>query len=206
MKLSLRSRVARPLLMVIALMVVAMASLMVAPVSAKAAAQQIAYAGQLTMQVSLTDAYGQPAGTQTYQSNVTITFEAPRQAGMTETNPFSIVIQSSPLVNNPGEISLYSSMAFENTLFQYWTYQWDGSTFSGSLTNNHMAEAIALNEITIPTEIYPGYWMPYTQALANGTQMIGTFDQQGNLSIRITGNVTNESAPFVATIVAQRVG
>jgi hypothetical protein len=198
-------RVGRLLVLAVVLALVASAALITAPRSTFAAQQEITYVGRMTTQVALTDVYGRSAGTQTYQTNVAIIFGYPRQAGLRETNPFSIVIQSTPLVNNPGELSLYSSMVFDNTLFQYWSYQWDGTTFSGSLTNNHVSEAAALNLITVPTEIYPGFWMPYTQGLANGTQMVGTFDQQGNLSIRIVGNITNGAAPFVTDIVASRV-
>ena len=174
--------------------------LVIAPQATHAATNQVVFNGQMAVTAQLVDVYGQPAGVQTYRTNVQVVASAPQPG---ETNPFNLTIQSTPLVNNPGELSFYSSLPFEGVTFQYWNYSWtNNTTFQGTLTNNHAAEAIAANLVTLPTEIAPNLTMPYTKAMANGTQMVGVIGADNSLHIVIAGNTTDMSNPFRAEIVA----
>jgi hypothetical protein len=165
---------------------------------------QIRYQGRAALTVELVDIFGQPVGQQTYITNVDVQLGPPDPRG---TNPFELVVQSIPLVNAPGEVSLWSSLPAEGVLFQYWTYQYDpaSGTFAGALTNNHVAEAIALNLLTIPVEIAPNLPLPSTLAMANGTQMNGYVDVN-QIQIQVLGNTTDQAHPFVFVVIATRVG
>jgi hypothetical protein len=171
---------------------------------ASPAEAQLRYQGTVTLTVVLVNIFGQPVGQQTYTTNVDVQLGAPDPRG---TNPFELVVQSIPLVNAPGEVSLWSSLPAEGVLFQYWTYQYDpaSGTLAGSLTNNHVAEAIALNLLTIPVEIAPNLPLPFTLAMANGTQMNGFVDVN-QIQIQVSGNTTDQAHPFVFVVIANRVG
>jgi hypothetical protein len=171
------------------------------PVSAQ---DYLIYQGTATLTVGLVDVYGQFLGQQSYTTNVEAYVKAAEPRG---SNPFELVVQSVPLVNAPGEVSLWSSATTApDVLFQYWTYQYDpaSGTLVGSLTNNHVAEAIALNLLTIPVEIAPHLSMPSTLAMANGTQMNGHLDDN-QLQLQVLGNTTDQAHPFELAITANRV-
>jgi hypothetical protein len=77
-------------------------------------AAEMVYAGQATMRVRQSDVYGRPLGWRNFTTNIELTFSAPRQArGLRETSPFALSIQSTPLTNQPGEFSIWSSMVFD---------------------------------------------------------------------------------------------
>lgn len=170
------------------------------PVSAQDA---FVYRGTTTLTVGLVNVYGQLLGQQAYTTNVEVYLGVADPRG---SNPFEIIVQSSPIVNAPGEISLWSSLSAEDALFQYWAYQYDpvSGTLVGSITNNHVAEAIALNLLTVPVEIAPHLWMPYTLAMDNGTQMNGYIDAN-QLQIRVAGNTTDQAHPFELAVTANRI-
>lgn len=158
--------------------------------------------GVATMNVELVNVYGQSQGVMTYQTNVAVVLNEPLKGR--ETNPFSLTIQSEPLVNNPGEFSIYSALSFTDrspgdVFLQYWTYQVEqtanGAFFAGELTNNQTSVALATNGITIPVEIAPNLVMPSYLSMANGTTMQGQITNDG-VSILIQGNTTNLAHPF----------
>jgi hypothetical protein len=164
------------------------------------------YSGQATMSVQLVNAYGQSLGWYQYSTTIEIIFGTPQIAsgGTQESNPFYLLIQSTPLINNPGEFSIYSSIVYSGVVFQYWDIQIvEGDSFAGRLSDNHVRESIALNSFTIPRAIAPGLTMPYTEAMANGTILGGTFDSAGNLTMRIEGNATHLQNPFVIDVTAR---
>jgi len=171
--------------------------------SPASAQDSVIYQGTATLTVGLVDVYGQFLGQQSYTTNVQASVRAADPRG---SNPFELVVQSVPLVNAPGEVGLWSSLPAEGVLFQYWTYQYDldSGTLVGSLTNNHVAEAIALNLLTIPVEIAPNLSMPYTLAMANGTQMNGHLDDN-QIQLQVSGNTTDQAHPFELAITANRV-
>lgn len=164
---------------------------------------QFTYQGSATLTVELVNVYGQPLGQQTYTTTVAVQVASPDPRG---TNPFELLVQSVPVVNAPGEVSLWSSLPAEGVLFQYWSYQFNPAdgTFAGALTNNHVAEAIALNLLTIPVEIAPNLSLPYTLAMANGTQMSGYVDAS-QIQLQVLGNTTDQAHPFALVVRAMRV-
>lgn len=178
------------------------------PMPASAAPSLWRLTGVMTTTVQVPNVYLTSSQVYQFQTNVEVLVNYPQQVGpYTEQNPFNLVIQSTPQANNYGEASLWSSLPVEGVLFQYWTYgaEQDANgniNFAGQLTNNHVQEAIALNLITVPTEIAPSLWMPYTHAMANGTQMQGTFSTNGQVHIVIQGNTTDSFRPFTLEIVA----
>jgi hypothetical protein len=101
-----------------------------------ASAQSYLYQETATLTVVLVSVYGQSLGAQTYITNVNVYVDSTDPRG---TNPFELIVQSVPLVNAPGEVSVWSSLSAEGVLFQYWTYQFDpaSGTFMGSLTSEY---------------------------------------------------------------------
>lgn len=159
------------------------------------------FSGQATVTVQLINVYGQILGVQSYSTNVGVYIRPPNPG---ETNPFSLVIQSTPLANSPGEISLNSSLPAQGVLFQYWTYQIQNGMLQGTLTNNHVNEAIALNSIIVPAEIAPNLWLPTPLAMANGTTMTG-FINESQIQLQVIGNTTDMAHPFQIDIFANRI-
>lgn len=197
----------KALQLLVALLVVA-GSLLVTASTTTAAPQSWRWRGVMTMAIEIPNIYLSATRVERYTTNVEILVAPPKQVGAhTEQNPFNLVIQSTPLINNPGEASIWSSLPAEGIIFQYWmlTSQRDRNgdiLVTGQLTNNHVQEALALNLITVPTEIAPNLTMPYTHAMANGTQMQGTFRQNGQARLVIQGNTTDTYHPFTLEIVA----
>ncbi len=177
----------------------------VAPAPKSADAATLArYYGTMTTTVRLVNVYGQYAGTYAFRTNVVIYVETPLvYRGLRETNPFNLAIQSYPLRNAYGEASIYSARPY-TFLAQYWRYSMLNSTqFSGSLVNNFVPQGLGANLITVPTEIAPGIWMPFSQAMANGTRMSGSINAQQAI-INVSGNITSLSNPFSISINARR--
>lgn len=192
-------------LVLLSLVVAGAAAQQPAPTSPQDSETIATYSGQATMNVELVDVYGQSLGWHQYTTNIDIFFGTPQTAGMTmqETNPFHLLIQSTPLNNDPGEFSIYSSLVYDGVLFQYWDIQIVGSdSFVGTLSDNHISESIAINMFTIPREIAPNLTMPYPEAMMNGTTLSGSFDTAGNLTMLIEGNATHLQNPFTINLTA----
>ena len=173
------------------------------PASSVSAQDTFIYQGTATLTVGLVSVYGQVLGQQSYTTDVAVYVNAADPRG---SNPFELIAQSTPLLNAPGEVGLWSSLPAEGVLFQYWSYQYDpaSGTFAGSLTNNHVAEAIALNLLTIPVEIAPNLWMPYTLAMDHGAQMNGYVDVN-QIQLQVVGNTTDQAHPFEIAVAANRI-
>jgi hypothetical protein len=188
----------RKILVLVAAMVVGL--MVVAVVPAQAQEQRLVYTGTSTMTVQLVDVFGQPAGVETYQNPIEVVVRGGQVSP--DPNPFFLAAQSKPLVNDPGEVSILSAAGE----VRYWTLQaHPDDTFNGVLTNTHASEARAANLITIPVEIAPNLWQPYTLAMATGTQMSGgvTVDR---FEAQVKGNTTDQAHPFTITIEATRSG
>jgi hypothetical protein len=169
-----------------------------------AAAGTLTYRGTATVRAELFDVYGRSRGVASYRTPVVVLVAAPRRApnGIGETNPFALVVQSEPMVNQPGEFSLWSSLPAQGIMFQYWTYEMLSETrFAGTLTRPHQAEAMVLNMVTLPTEIAPHLTMPYVQMMHEGTQMVGEITTDAAI-IHVRGMAG--VSPFLITLEAQR--
>lgn len=177
---------------------------------AQTADEQV-YRGTATTNVQLFDVFGQPKGVSTFQSAVEVVVTPPLAVGgLQETNPFRFVIGTIPVVGgpppgSPGEVSLWSSANVQGVMFQYWQFAAvTNNSWQGSLIDNHVREAVALNLLTVPKEIAPNLELPMVEAMANGTQL--QIAANGNqVTFIVDGDSTGGTAPFHIEIVAQRV-
>lgn len=162
------------------------------------------YTGTATTTVQLSNIYGASKGTFSYKTPVEIVFSLPKKSlsNMSETNPFGLWLQSKPLANAPGEISIASALPANGTLFQYWQFTGDNKNWQGLLTANHTNSALALNLITLPKDIAPNLEMPYPEAMAYDTKMVGQGDST-QIKIIIEGNSTGGSTPVRTEIIAR---
>ena len=143
---------------------------------AQTANEQV-YRGTATTNVQLFDVYGQPKGISTFQASVEVVLTPPLNVGgLQQTNPFRFFIGTIPVVSgvppgSSGEVSLFSSFTVEGVMFQYWQFAAvTNKIWQGSLTDNHVSESIALNQLTIPKESAPYLEMPMPEAMVYGTQ------------------------------------
>jgi hypothetical protein len=159
------------------------------------------YEGSAEFKVQLV---GLGGGIQTYRTNVRINVDAHHAS---ETNPFRFTMQSRPLTNQAGEITIISGYVYNRAWMQFWNYAFDPTKagyFEGTLTDDHLAQALGLNAMMVPYEIYPGYVTPYLVAIRKGAQMAGQFlDNQ--LAVAVAGNSSYGIHPFQFGILANRV-
>jgi len=171
-----------------------------------ASAQEQLFQGVATTNVQLFDVFGQARGTFTYQVQALVVLGSPISGGgLTEANPFHLAVDPIQIVNAPGELSIRSAALSNGFMFQYWQFQLiNQNSWQGNLVNNHAAESIALNILTVPQEIAPHIEIPTSMAMANNTQMVG--EVSGNqVTIVVDGNSIGGTTPFHTEIVAQRV-
>lgn len=158
------------------------------------------YVGTMTTQVQIVNVYGQAMGTETTQHAVTIIVnDAASTLLNRENNPVNLYIQTTPLVNNSGEVTLATAQPFNSVILQFWdiTLNPNGTDNSliGTLSDNHNAQGAALNLLTVTAEIAPGIVMPYPYAIANGTQMAAVYDED-EIILRALGNTIDMQHPF----------
>ena len=174
------------------------------PVHASAVAQpaaqaQLAYTGTMVMNVIERDVYGNPKQVQ-YQTNVQVLIGAPRP---NETNPFTFMIASTPMVGNAGEISMASALPALNATFQYWTFTYNEGQLAGQMTNPHTAEALGYNLYTINRDLSYGLVIPFPQPMSQGSTMEGFIDDQ-NFQLLVRSGEGNSWNPFEILIIATR--
>ncbi|KAG7370479.1 hypothetical protein IV203_019049 [Nitzschia inconspicua] len=143
------------------------------------------------------------------QYGTTIVVTDPRSdpdTSIRETNPFSITIHSD-IFSQEGSFSIASALFLRTPtdriyLAQYWTFEsYTDGTLEGTLTNNHLAEAAAYNLVDVTKEIYPGYSMPFPNAMANGAKISGTLTVE-QAQLTILGNTEDQLTFFVITLDA----
>jgi hypothetical protein len=164
------------------------------------------YRGTMTVRALLTNVYGQQLGVATYQVAADVVIDRPISTvrGFRETNPFNLIISPRQLVNNYGEVSVFSAFPHDHFgFYQYWSYALQGNRFSGSLRNSFASHGLAVNMITLPREIAPHIWMPYSIALVEGSLITGSFGNN-QVQIHIDSNTTDWANPFELDIVAAR--
>lgn len=171
---------------------------------ATAAPSSATYSGATTTTIQLVDVYGRVTGTPTYRTTVeAVLSDAPSG----DANPYRLWMQSTPLVNAPGEWSFASSAPVgDGVHLQYWSFTVDSTTgaVEGELTNPRTAEAIALNLITVNSEIAPGISTPFPYSMGVGTTITGTLDAQ-RFRFVIKGNTVDRARPFQIEGVLDRV-
>jgi hypothetical protein len=177
---------------------------------------QTEYDGVATVSIEYWDydAYGnlvyQNSGI--YQRNIKISVSRPEICGsISESNPFHLEIDADLDPVNPKEadFSIYSGGSFSHpsggcVLLQYWQITGNESSFQGTLTDTHSAEASVLNMLWNNQQIAPGLDMVSFSSMDKGTILQGTIEDQ-TAHIRIQGNSVSRDRPFTANIVANRV-
>lgn len=101
-----------------------------------------------------------------------------------ETNPINLEIYSTVAENAAGHFWMRSASEVQPDLgptpilLQYWTYQYDGVTVSGSLTDRHTDEAAATNMINCFAHVglEDGFW-PFS--MLQGSTIQGTLNANG---------------------------
>jgi hypothetical protein len=130
----------------------------------------------------------------------------------TETNPFHLSIASDQDTKNPhdGEFSILSSanplVGFDGgcALLQFWTYDLEGASLAGTLTDTHSAENLAWNLTWTTRPIAPGADdMVLPSSMGKGTILRGTLTTQ-NAKLHIEGNTVDKLRPFSIDITARR--
>lgn len=163
--------------------------------------------------VTYLDAFGNVLGQATYQKNVVAVVGPPRQAGgVRESSPINLFIGPNPpsATGEEGQLELHSAVGFTDPqdgrefLAQYWTLSLSGTALSGTLTDTHEAEALALNLLNTAREVSPGVVIVWPDVIATGATLNGTVSAE-RLSLRLEGNVSTGDRPFVADITATRL-
>lgn len=168
------------------------------------------YTGVATTTIEVSDIFGDYVGTTRTQVSTTVTIGRVKQAGgSTESNPFNLFIGPSPGSRNlEGAIELYSAVPFNlqstgDFLAQYWTFQLNGNRLSGSLTNTYVTQSLDVNFFNSRREVSEGFWNYWSYDIAAGTRIGGTVTED-EIRLRISGNSTDGSRPFISDIVVRR--
>jgi hypothetical protein len=147
-----------------------------------------------------------------HQRNVKISVSRPEICGsLSESNPLHLEIDTDMDPVNPedADFSIYSGGSFSHpsggcVLLQYWQLTGSESSFQGTLTDTHSAEANVRNMLWNKQQIAPGVDMVSFSSIDKGTILQGTIDDQ-RAQIRIQGNSVSRTRPFIADIVAYEV-
>lgn len=174
------------------------------------ASQEIVYRGT----ADVTAEYD--SGTKNYQENVEVILDSPTVCeSFEESNPFGFTISGGGSSSLPveGEFFLDSCLSYSDpTLFegcvllQYWTFTYNDNTIQGELTDNHIAEAAAMNNFYGQNEFISGLMGEETGwplPMAQGSSIYGQIDDQ-TANLKIEGSTQDESADFVIQIEATR--
>ena len=144
-----------------------------------------------------------------YQKGVHVFIGPPKNVGSVfESNSFSLTITTEPTTGEDGEIWITSAIVLTDQvlgeiLLQYWTLQLEGTTLSGILTDTHIAEASAMNQLWAWEEISPSLKMVLPFYIDVGSLLQGTVDDY-EVRIHLEGTTTDRTRPFISEIVATR--
>ena len=182
------------------------------------------YDGILTTTVAAKDACGGSLGTQTTRIPSSVFIGAPLRnvpagPGLPapvggDDNPLDLkLLQPTVSASNaPGAIALASALLFNATspslILEYWSLSLNGGTLSGTLINDHRAEAAAFNLLAITDQLVPCRpelgTIPMVAPLAVGTRLTATLSAT-TVTLHLEGNVLRGDRAFSADIVATRV-
>jgi hypothetical protein len=176
------------------------------------------YQGVATTTVAVLDPLsGQPVKQDTFQHNVQVLVGQPVSAnGQPENNPFNLIIGPPPGESQlqEGQFGIFSALSATVPLeagpapflFRYWELQAAGGQVSGTLVQDHVEEAAALNLLNSIDLNLLLVNIPFVMSLAmvEGTTLQGTIDGTQAV-LRIEGNTTDLAHPFVAEVAATRV-
>lgn len=149
-----------------------------------------------------------PGETVRFTAGVQVIVGPPRRVGLvSEENAFSLNITTAPTTGEEGELWLTSSIVLVDEwlgeiLLQYWTLSLTGTRLTGTLTDTHIAESAAMNQLWARDEISPGLTMIMPFPIATGAAIEGTLTDS-KISATITGTTTDGRRPFVSKITAR---
>ena len=144
-----------------------------------------------------------------YNNNLNIFIQPPKSVGtFVENNPFSLTLTTEPTTGEEGELWIASAVVLVDPylgeiLLQYWELQLAGDTVTGTLTDTHIAESAAMNELWAWEEISPTLKMVLPFPIDKGSILRGTINNN-EIRLHIEGNTTDQTRPFVSEIVATR--
>jgi hypothetical protein len=145
--------------------------------------------------------------TKQYSFPVFVFINPPLQSGgITESNPFNLQVypDRDTSTDEEGHIDISSSQIFAVStgyvLLQYWNFSLNGEQISGTLTDNHTAEAAAAN-LTWAWEDVAGIVMTMPFAIANGATLSGTV-ANNSVSLSIAGQSVDTYRQFQCLISA----
>jgi subtilisin len=152
---------------------------------------------------------------QTFSKNVDVFVGQPAAAGgLVEANPVNLVIfpSASSNLGEEGQMAIFSAFPFafndgSQLLVQYWTLALEGNHIAGSLMDNHVREALALNLInSLDLNLaLVGIRSVTTLALdVQITTLTGTIDAN-QVRLTIQGATTDRAHWFFSEIVANRL-
>jgi hypothetical protein len=168
------------------------------------------YVGRSSTLVEQLDASGQSGGIRRYQLPVTVVIDRPASAGgLTESNPFNLLVAPTT-PGAEGAIEVWSAFPAldprdgREVLIQYWELRLARGDVTGRLVDNHTAEGAALNLINIARTVAPNVpEMTMPAAMAVGTVLEGTIRSR-EVRLRIQGNTTDRTRPFLSEVTASR--
>ncbi len=147
-------------------------------------------------------------GKKEYTYNVFVFTGPPlRCEGVNETNPFNLSIYPERISgqDEEGHFDMSSCMIINDpyvgkVILQYWNLTLNGQNLSGTLTDNHTAEASASNLIWAMENI-AGIQMTMPFPIATGAILTGTINDK-NCNFTISGQSTNTYRRFSCNISA----
>jgi len=171
----------------------------------------ISYQGTATVTIDYCEYDAQGALTfveqKTFSKAVQVLIGPPKAAGLVvEDNPFNINIATAPTTGEEGELWLTSALVLADAilgevLLQYWTLGSNGVAVSGTLSDTHIAEAAAMNQLWTQDEVARDVVMTVPFFIDTGATLQGTLGG-ADIKLRITGTSTDRRRPFTAEIVA----
>lgn len=154
---------------------------------------------------------GQLTSVNSFQTSIIAEVSAPKTAaGIVETNPFSLLISSSPAeiaANVEGAFSVYSAIPFDfrgGFLLQYWNLEYSGSQITATLINRDSGTALTTNLFNSTMSFGSGFGITFPYSMDIGTTIQGTLTSS-ELRVRIQGFDSGRTRVFNADVVVERV-
>lgn len=154
---------------------------------------------------------GQLTSANTFQTTIVTEVSLPKAAaGIVESNPFNLSVNSSPaeiMANTEGAISVFSAIPFNfqgGFLLQYWNLQYSGNQISGTLINRDSGAALTANLFNSTMNLGFGFTVPFPYAMDTGTTLQGTLTPT-EMRIKIQGLDSGRTRAFISDILVQRV-
>jgi Ca2+-binding RTX toxin-like protein len=171
------------------------------------------YTGTLSLTVHWRDICGNDLGIHNSQETVSAIVGPPLAStgAGEETNPIHLFLQGFGSGTGPDALWIASALRFGTSpevVLQFWTLQFDGANITGTLTDDHQAEAASgsnavLSEKELIDCMHQFPSTSWTWPISEGASVSGTITSQ-TLTLRFSGNVQGNTREFVADLTASR--